>query len=131
MQEKNNTTEIITVVAAVVAFLSGAGIINVDLDHVANITGQAKEIAANVDTSSVKSIVEGVYRIVCLIIGGSIITTYLKYKQKIVIQKQQTTEVKEPKVVIEKVEEVIEEGPVVDEIVEDPGKEEEYKLIKV
>lgn len=131
MQEKNNTTDIITVVAAVVAFMAGSGIINVDLDHVANITSQAKEIAANVDTSSVKSIVEGVYRIVCLIIGGSIITTYLKYKQKIVIQKQQTTEVKEPKVVIEKVEEVVEEGPVVDEIVEDPGKEEEYKLIKV
>lgn len=131
MQEKNNTTDIITVVAAVVAFMAGSGIINVDLDHVANITSQAKEIAANVDTSSVKSIVEGVYRIVCLIIGGSIITTYLKYKQKIIIQKQQTTEAKEPKVAIEKVEEVVEEGPVVEEIVEDPGKEEEYKLIKV
>lgn len=130
-QQKNNTTEIITIAASIIAFMAGAGIIDVDLDRVANVATQAKEIATTVDTSSVKSIVEGVYRVVCLIIGGSIITTYLKYKQKIVIQKQQTTEEKEPKIVVKKEEDLINEEPIVSEEIEDLGEDDkEYRLIK-
>lgn len=136
MQDKNNTTEIITIVSSIAAFLAGVGIIDVDLGKVVEVSGQVKEIAGNIDTSSVKSIVEGVYRIVCLLLGGGIIMTYLKYKaakqQPIVVQKVETPKVQE-EVPEEIVEEMIMDEEIPEEIIEDPvgDEKEDYKLIKV
>lgn len=137
MQDKNNNTEIITIVASIAAFLAGIGVIDVDLGKVVDTAGQVKTIAEGVDTSSVKSIVEGVYKIVCLILGGSIIMTYLKYKtakeQKIVIQKTpEPEEKKEEEIVI--TPDKIEEDIVIDEdipdgvVIEDVGADKDYGL---
>lgn len=134
MQDKNNNTEIITIVASIAAFLAGIGVIDVDLGKVVDTAGQVKTIAEGVDTSSVKSIVEGVYKIVCLILGGGIIMTYLKYKaakeQKIVIHKTPEPE-KEEEITV--TPDKIEEDIVIDEdlpdgVIEDPGADKDYGL---
>lgn len=137
--QNNNTTEIITVVASIAAFLAGIGVIDVDLGKVVDTAGQVKTIADGVDTSSVKSIVEGVYKIVCLILGGGIIMTYLKYKaakeQKVIIQKVPETKPEEPKeepapqpeILVE--EEVVVDEALPEEIVtEDVGADKDYGL---
>ena len=140
MQDKNNTTEIITIVSSIAAFLAGVGIIDVDLGKVVQVSGQMKEIAEGIDTSSVKFIVEGVYRIVCLLLGGGIIMTYLKYKaaknQPVIIQKvenpiQETVQVEE--IPEEVIEEMVMDEDIPEDVIEDPGIEddEEYKLVKV
>ena len=136
MQDKNNNTEIITIVASIAAFLAGIGVIDVDLGKVVDTAGQVKTIAEGVDTSSVKSIVEGVYKIVCLILGGGIIMTYLKYKaakeQKIVIQKTpEPDEKKEEEIVItpDKIEEdIVIDEDIPDGVIEDPGADKDYGL---
>ena len=136
MQDKNNNTEIITIVASIAAFLAGIGVIDVDLGKVVDTAGQVKTIAEGVDTSSVKSIVEGVYKIVCLILGGSIIMTYLKYKtakeQKIVIQKTPEPEEKKKEEIVitpDKIEEdIVIDEDIPDGVIEDPGADKDYGL---
>ena len=135
MQDKNNNTEIITIVASIAAFLAGIGVIDVDLGKVVDTAGQVKTIAEGVDTSSVKSIVEGVYKIVCLLLGGGIIMTYLKYKaakeQKIVIQKTPEPEKKEEEIVItpDKIEEdIVIDEDIPDGVIEDVGADKDYGL---
>ena len=133
MQDKSNKNEfIITVVASIAAFLAGTGIIDVDLGKVVDTAGQVKTIAEGIDTSSVRSIVEGVYRIVCLLIGGSIIISYLKYKsakeQKVVIQKAPEPEKKEEILLTEDGEMVIEDEDIPGVVLEDPGADTEYGL---
>lgn len=86
-----NTTEIITVCAAVAAFLAGTDIIHIDLNHIVDTAKQVKDISEGVDISSIDSIIEGVYKIICIILGGSIVTHYIRYKKardtSIIIQK--------------------------------------------
>lgn len=131
----NSTELILTVAASIAAFLAGTGIIDVDLGKVVQVSTQVKEIAEGVDTSSVKSIVDGVYKIVCLILGGGIIMTYLKYKaakeQKIVIQKTPEPEKKEEEIVItpDKIEEdIVIDEDIPDGVIEDPGADKDYGL---
>ena len=93
MNKPNNTTEIITICSALAAFLAGTGIINIDFQHIVETTKQVKDISNDINLASINSIIEGIYKIVCIFLGGSIITHYIRYKKakdaSIIIQKIQ------------------------------------------